>query len=205
MDIPNSLLNSTNTIANEFQKMEIQAANQHTVVREASEQSRSPRSRQSVRRKSRPRPRVQRVSPFPVAGEVSGQCQSQLWSAFVSRQGSSFFPRSSFRPVSGRVAHHPARLPRSLFFRALPRANSPQPAPHKSTQSPCAAKRIQCVPWTTARGPWRKWQRQTSIRRGSSSGQHHTVRSGSNGWHRSEAGGATSASAHRIRTGAIGS
>jgi phenylalanyl-tRNA synthetase alpha subunit len=38
MGIPNSLLKSADEIAHEFQKVEIEAANQHTAVREASEQ-----------------------------------------------------------------------------------------------------------------------------------------------------------------------
>jgi hypothetical protein len=51
MGIPNSRLNSTDgtqTIANAVQKGEIQAAKQHPVVRKASEQIDSPRSRQNV-------------------------------------------------------------------------------------------------------------------------------------------------------------
>jgi hypothetical protein len=54
VDIPNRLLNSTDSIAHEFQKVEIQVVTQHTVVCEASECADWPQDRQSVRVKSRP-------------------------------------------------------------------------------------------------------------------------------------------------------
>jgi hypothetical protein len=38
MGISNSLLNSTGTIVSEFRKVEAQTANQHSVMREASEE-----------------------------------------------------------------------------------------------------------------------------------------------------------------------
>jgi hypothetical protein len=47
VDIPNSPLNSIDTIADEFQRAEAQAKSQRAVVREASEQIGSPQSRKS--------------------------------------------------------------------------------------------------------------------------------------------------------------
>jgi hypothetical protein len=52
MDIPKVLLNSTDKITKENQKMEMQAFNQHPVARETREQIDSLRSRQSVRLES---------------------------------------------------------------------------------------------------------------------------------------------------------
>jgi hypothetical protein len=53
-DIPNRPLNSSDNMAYESQKMEIQAVPQHTVVREASEHADWLQDTQSVRVKSRP-------------------------------------------------------------------------------------------------------------------------------------------------------
>jgi hypothetical protein len=53
MGVPNSLLNSIMRIANENQKVDMQIVNQHMIMREASEQIESHRSRQNGRLKSR--------------------------------------------------------------------------------------------------------------------------------------------------------
>jgi hypothetical protein len=88
-------------------------------------------------------PRVQSRSTFSCAGAAPREYQNELSRFSIRRQGSSFLPSSSLRALSGRVAHPPERLPCSLSFRALRPtrpANSPPPAPHKPTQSSCAAK-----------------------------------------------------------------
>jgi hypothetical protein len=53
-DIPNRLLNLTDSIAHEFQKVEIQSVTHHTVVREASEHTDWCQDRENIRVKSRP-------------------------------------------------------------------------------------------------------------------------------------------------------
>jgi hypothetical protein len=71
MDIPRWLLNSTDWIAHEFQKVEIQAANQRMVVRQGSTLIISPWGGQNVHLNSRPRLRVLRVSAFSAGGQLS--------------------------------------------------------------------------------------------------------------------------------------
>jgi hypothetical protein len=91
-------------------------------------------------------PRVQSVSTLSAAGKASGRCQNELLGSFISHQGGLFFPISSSQPLSGRIAHHPERIPCSLLFCASCPANSPRPAPHKPMRSSCAAKRPRRVP-----------------------------------------------------------
>jgi hypothetical protein len=40
----------------------------------------------------------------------------RITGVFLRRQGSLFIPKSSLRPLSGRVSHHPERLPGGLLF-----------------------------------------------------------------------------------------
>jgi hypothetical protein len=82
--------------------------NQHTVVREQIHSPQTPAG-----------PRVQSISTFSSAGEASGEYQNELSRFLIRRQDSSFLPRSSLRALSGRIAHHPLRLPCSLLSRPL--------------------------------------------------------------------------------------
>jgi hypothetical protein len=85
MSVPSSVLNSIDRIANELEKVEIQAVNQQTVVPEASETIGSLRSKQSAHLKSRPSSRAQSVSTFSPQGEATGECQNKLSGPFIDR------------------------------------------------------------------------------------------------------------------------
>jgi hypothetical protein len=141
---------------------------------------------------------------FSSAGEASGKYQNELSRFSIRRQGSSFLPRSSLRALSGRVAHPPERLSRSLFFRPgrpTRPANCQRPA-HPSRHNPRAPRSrvdmsrddvLRVAPAAGGAHP-----------QPSPSGQHRTVRQGGNVWHRLGADAAKSVSARRIGTAAIG-
>jgi hypothetical protein len=81
------------------------------------------------------------------------------------------FPRSTSRPLSRRVAHHPERHPCSLLFRALcpvRLVKCQRPKARKPAGPSCAAKRPRYVPSTAARG--RRRQRRGTVCRLSSFG-----------------------------------
>jgi hypothetical protein len=73
----------------------------------------------------------------------------------ISRQGRLFIPRSSLRPLSGRIAHHPKLPPRSISFHSLGPANSA--GRHRANQGnpPALPSALDAPPWTTDRSPWR--------------------------------------------------
>jgi hypothetical protein len=78
-------------------------------------------------------------------GQASGQLQNELWGSLVSRQGCSLIPRSSLRPLSGRLTHHSEGLPSSLLFAALCPANC------GSRRDPRVPRnRVDASQWTTA-------------------------------------------------------
>jgi hypothetical protein len=66
--------------------------------------------------------------------------------AFCQSSSPSILSQIMIATTDGRVPHHPVRRPCSLLFRPLRSTNSPQPAPHKQTQSLCAAKRLRSGP-----------------------------------------------------------
>jgi hypothetical protein len=113
---------------------------------------------------------------FSFSGEALGEYQNELSRFLIRHQGSSFLPRSSLRPLSGRVAHPPERLSCSLLFRPVRPtrpANCPRPA-HRSRHNPCAPRsrvdvsRDDVLRVAAAAGG--------AHRQPSSSGQHHMVR-----------------------------
>jgi hypothetical protein len=81
-DIPNQLLNSTDNITHEFQKVEIQAVTQHAVVREALKRADRPQDRQKRSREILPEPRVQSLLIFWPEGRfriMSEELYLLLW------------------------------------------------------------------------------------------------------------------------------
>jgi hypothetical protein len=108
--IPNSPLNSTDRITHESQKVDIQAANSQPAVREASEQMESRRGSQSIRCKTRLAENSE-PSTFLGGRERFGMMSKGIARLFVSWRCSLFIPKSSLRPLNGRIAHHPERFP----------------------------------------------------------------------------------------------
>jgi hypothetical protein len=192
MNIPNYRLNST---ATEFQSEEGRTANQNMVVRE---QIDSPGSRECVRPKSWPGPRVQSISTFIAAGKASENYQNELSGSFISHQQVFFFLISSPRPLAAG-----SHIPRSAFpaltcSAQCPTrtANCPHPAPLNRRESASMCPRDDVLPVAAALGG--------AHPQPSSFGQHLTMRQGGDIWHRLGAGAAKSASAHRIGRAAIG-
>jgi hypothetical protein len=145
--------NSPFVATNECRKVQIQASNQHAVVREASEHA-----------KRSPQVPASRESSACI--DCFGRSQSfgtileQIIGLSCESSNRPFIPRSSLRPLSRRVAHH-SELP---LFRAL-RQFPPIDAP--PTDMVLSGRK------TTSMPPPR---RRLAGRGRNSSGQHHTVR-----------------------------
>jgi hypothetical protein len=119
MDIANPRLNSTDATAIEFHSGRVK----QRINARLREQIDSPRSRESVRIKSGPDPRVQSRSIFSAAAKAAGQCQNEC-----------------------PIAHRLERLSCSVLVRPVRPtrpANCPRPALHNLPR---------CVPATTSCG-----------------------------------------------------
>jgi hypothetical protein len=192
MDIPKWPLNSTDKIAYESEKVEIQAANQQMVIWDASAQIESPRSNQSVR--FSPGSRVHRISPFRPQGKVSDNVRMnhrllyESWRHFIHSQVIIMTIEQSSRTSPGAL-HWSTHC-------------TPPTARCRTTRSSCAVKRPRCVPVNDNSRPCLK--RQDRVRIWASSAANHTVQSGGTVWHWLGTNVAASASAHSIGTSTVG-
>jgi hypothetical protein len=103
-------LNSANTIVNEFPIMKIQAMNQYTIMREASEHVNSPRQTNG-------RPSFESSGHIDFFG--CRKSFARITEGIIGYEYHFLIPRASLRPLNGRITYHPERLSCSRLVHPL--------------------------------------------------------------------------------------